>query len=247
MKKILSIFAIAALCVVACSKDDDKNNNSNNNNENNGNENGGETEYVAPITIDGEFADWAALDASKLITATCDPDASKTALKVAKIYADKVAIYIYFEFDADQISWEQDVEHVPFHLYVNSDNNDNTGGFNDEQWAGGSFDALFEGFLTDGNQLVSYDPGVYAWNGEDGANTWSWDVDTPLAEGGVCSGAGKGNAYEILLLRDLYPGELSDPFTMGIDIQQGWSTVGYLPNASAEADKVPAFTVASVK
>ena len=241
MKKIFALLAIAAMVAVSCKKDDGKDKPVKPDDPE-------DPEYVAPIKIDGDFSDWAKIDESKMSIARCDPDASKTALKVAKVYADEYSLFIYFEFDADQISWEKDVEHVPFHLYFNGDNSDSTGGFNDEQWAGGYFEVLFEGFLTDGDQVVSYDPGAYAWNGEVGANTWSWDVDNPLAESGVCTGAGKGNAYEIQMLRDMYPnGELADPFSLGIDIQQGWSTVGYLPNASAEADKVPAFVVKTNK
>jgi len=243
MKKyLLSLLAVAALVFTACNKDPQPNKPDKPDTPDNP-----EPEYVAPITIDGDFADWAKIDASKLVTATCAADAAKTALKVAKVYADAVAVYIYIEFDAAQISWEQDVEHVPFHLYVDADGSATTGGFNDEQWSNGAFDALFEGSLTDGNQLVSYDPGVYAWNGGVGEKAWAWDVDNPLAESGVCTGAGKGNAYEIQMLRDLYPGDLADPFVLGIDIQQGWSTVGYLPNAGAEEGLVPGLTIKANK
>lgn len=211
-----------------------------------------EQEYVAPITIDGDFADWAKLDASKVITLTSNANAAKKALKVAKIYADAAALFVYVEFDAAMITWsnvEGEEEWVPFHLYFDADNSTTTGGFNGEQWTDGGFDALFEGFLTDGNGLAAYDPGVYAWNGEVGGNAWAWDVDSPLATGGVCSGAGKDNKYEIMMLRDMYPGELADPFVLGIDIQQGWSTVGYLPNTDAEAEpnKVPGVLVKANK
>ena len=53
MKKILTLLAVAAMVAVACDK----------NNDNNG------SSDKAPISIDGDFADWAALDASKVVVA----------------------------------------------------------------------------------------------------------------------------------------------------------------------------------
>lgn len=245
MKKIFVLMIAAAMAFTACNKDpkptptptptpDD------------------EKEYVAPITIDGNYADWAKLDASKIVSASCDPAAAKQVLKLAKVYADEVAVYIYIEYDATKISWsnvEGSEEWVPFHLYFDADNSLTTGGAIGDQWSETGIEVLFEGFLTDGNQIVSYDPGAYPWNGEVGANAWAWDVENPLAEGGICNGAGGNGKYEISFLRDMFPNGdgLADPFKMGIDIQQGWSTVGYLPNASAEDDKGPAFLITANK
>ena len=244
MKKVFAILAMAAVVAVACSKDDGTGKKKKDKDE-------GETTYVAPITIDGDFSDWAKLDANKVSTATCAADALKTALKTVKVYADETYVFIYFEFDKDQITWKQDVEHVPFHLYINGDGDASTGGFGD-QFSDACVDLLCEGFLTDGNDFASYDPGAFKWNGEANGTGWSWEG--VLDEGaGLCSGAGKGNAYEIRLTREMYPleGGLADNFSIGFDIQQSWSSVGILPNANVTDDNVnglaPMLAVKTVK
>lgn len=220
--------AIAAICFVSCSKDDGgKKKDKDKSDE--------KTEYVAPITIDGDFADWAALDASKVLTATCADGAYKTALKTAKVYADETYVFVYVQFDGEAIA---DRSWVPFHFYIDGDANDATGGFFGEQWIDGGVDVLLEGSIFE-NDFCDYNPGAYAWSGDEGGSGWSWDVDNPLIQegGGICSGAGKGEEYEIRLVREMYPkGELVDGFKLGIDIQQNWSTVGWLPNVAVTED-----------
>lgn len=226
MKKVFAIIAMAAVVAVACSKDDTT--------KKKGGKDNDKTEYVAPITIDGDFSDWAKIDAAKMSTATCAADAYKTALKVVKVYADATYVFIYLEFDKDQITWNAN-EYVPFHLYINGDGDDSTGGYSDE-FTVGCADVLCEGFLTDGTGFDSYNPGAYKWTGEAGGSGWSWEGI--LDDGaGLCSGAGAGNAYEIQLIREMYPlGTLADDFSIGFDIQQGWSSVGWLPNADITDD-----------
>ena len=229
MKKIFALIAIAAMVAVSCGKpDDNKGGKNDNKNE--------DEEYVAPITIDGDFADWAKLDASKMATATTNPDANKTALKLVKVYADELFVYVYFEWDKDQISHEPDVEHVPFHVYINGDGDTSTGGFAD-QWLDACADVMFEGFLTDGTNVVSYEPGVYQWVGEPNGSGWDdcWEElgDFP----GLTSGAGVEGKYEMAITRELYPiGKWANTFSIGFDIQQDWDSVGILPNDAVSED-----------
>ena len=218
--------AVAAMvCLAAaCGKDD------------NGKKKHGGSDYNAPVKIDGDFADWAALDASKVATATCAETASWEALKKVKVYADEVCVYVYIEWDTELISWEKDVEHVPFHMYVNADGNKATGGFAD-QWLTGCADFLYEGFLTDGDNIASYDPGAYLWEGEAGAEGWSWSDPAVIAAGsGLCKGAGVNGKYEFVLFRELAPVEIADNFSIGFDIQQAWDSCGVLPNADVTED-----------
>ena len=87
-----------------------------------------EEEFVSPIKVDGDFADWAALPAAKVAVAE-NKNAEKNALKVLKAYADKVYLNIYFEFDDAQIvdkSWPA------VHVYLNYDGDKATGGYGDE-------------------------------------------------------------------------------------------------------------------
>lgn len=223
MKKLFSIFAIAALCLTACNKEPEHNSGRHHGG-------GGDPEYVAPIKIDADFSDWAKLDASKVATATLpEGGASKEALKVLKVYADEVFVYIYFEWDTEMIEYEPDVEHVPFHIYLNGDGDNTTGGFSD-QFTDAATDFLAEGFLTDGTNLVNYGDGVscFAWDGEVNGSGWTWsDVDSGA---GLFQGAGVAGKYEIAMTRELYPlGKLADEFSIGIDIQQSWDSVGVLP------------------
>ena len=230
MKKILTFLAMTAsilMVSVSCNK---------NNGDDEGEDEGGEQEYVAPIKIDGDFSDWAKLDGTKIASATCDKDATKTALKLVKVYADAVYVFVYFEWDKDQITHEPDVEHVPFHCYINTDGDASTGGFGDE-FSDACSDIMFEGFIyPDGAKIGSYEPGVYEWVGE--VNGTGWDgCWNDLGEfNGLTSGAGIEGKYEFQIARELLPKKLADTFSIGFDLQQSWDSVGLLPNASATDD-----------
>ena len=246
MKKIFVLLAIAAtLSAVSCSK------NNANKKEKGGKE---DSEYVQPIKIDGDFSDWAKLDASKVATATCDPDCSKTALKLVKVYADNVFIFVYFEWDKEHISYEPDVDHVPFHVYINGDGNTATGGFGD-QWADACTDVMFEGFLyPDGATLGSYAPSIFKWVGEVNGTGWDGCWEDLGDINGITSGAGIEGKYEFSIVRELYPlGKLADTFSIGFDIQQKWNSVGILPNGHVDeavegsTELVNSLTVVTVK
>ena len=240
MKKVFYLFAIAAMVVaVSCSKDDSKDS------KKGGKDSG---EYVQPIKIDGDFSDWAKLDASKVATAkNAGEDANHTALKTLKVYADEYFVFVYFEIDDDQIS---DRAWVPFHLYINGDNSTATGGYGD-QWTDASVDVLTEGAVFADGEWCNYDPGAHKWTGEVNGLGWSWEELVPEGSG-LCQGAGKGNAYELLFMREMYPmGKLADTFTMGVDIQQNWDSVGVLPNLECTDDNpnglAPMLKVTTVK
>ena len=253
MKKIFVLLAIAAtLSAVSCNK----------------NNAGGkkpkdkeEKEYVAPIKVDGDFSDWAKLDATKVATATCDPDATKTALKLVKVYADEVFVFIYFEWDKEEVPHyaptnpadENTGAYAPFHIYMNGDGSTATGGFAG-QWSDAATDVLFEGKLyPDGVTLASYEPSLFSWAGEVNGSEWAW---TSLGDiNGICAGAGEEGKYEISIVRELYPiGKLADTFSLGIDIQDAaWDSVGILPNGHVDEEVagstglVPSLTVVTNK
>lgn len=214
------------------------------------------TPYVPPITritIDGSFNDWAALPADIYSQAVCDPDASRTALTLAKVYADPDYVYVYFEWDPEQITHEPDVEHVPFHCYINTDGDTSTGGWAD-MFSDACTDILLEGFIyPDGWGVGSYDSdNAFAWSGETNGYGWSWsDV---YGYGGICYGAGVEGKYEFAIDRSKftvfgYP--IADVFSIGFEIQQAWLPVGVLPNAAATAENpnciAPLLTVTTIK
>lgn len=187
-------------------------------------------EFEAAIQIDGDFADWAAVTP---VSATCDPDAKYTALTTLKVYTDEMYIHVYFEFSEDEIV---DRAWVPFHIYINADNN--TEGCGDDQWIGqGGQDFLLEGAVLADDAFCSYNPGLFTYAGVDPATVeWAWtDV---LPEGsGIASGAGAGNKYELSIMKEMVPGmELAETFGLGADIQQSWNSVGVLPNTAIADD-----------
>ena len=228
MKKILTFLAMTAsilMVSVSCNK---------NNGDDDDDDDGKEEEYVAPIKIDADFSDWAKLPAANIASATCDKDATKTALKLVKVYADPVYVFVYFEWDKDQITHEPDVEHVPFHCYLNTDGDASTGGYGDE-FSDACSELLFEGFVyPDGAAVGSYEPGVFEWTGDVNGTGWTWN---DLGEfNGLCAGAGIEGKYEFSIARELLPKKLADNFSIGFDIQQGWESVGVLPNAHVTDD-----------
>ena len=187
-------------------------------------------EFEAAIQIDGDFADWAAVTP---VSATCNPDAKYTALTTLKVYTDEMYIHVYFEFSEDEIV---DRAWVPFHIYINADNN--TEGCGDDQWIGqGGQDFLLEGAVLADDAFCSYNPGLFTYAGVDPATVeWAWtDV---LPEGsGIASGAGAGNKYELSIMKEMVPGmELAETFGLGADIQQSWNSVGVLPNTAIADD-----------
>ena len=242
MKKILTFLAMTAsilMVSVSCHK----------NNDDDEEEGGGSSEYVAPIKIDGDFSDWAKLPAADIAEAKCEPEATKTALKVVKVYADPIYVFVYFEWDKDQISHEPEVEHVPFHCYINTDGDASTGGYGD-QFSDACSELLFEGHVyPDGAKVGSYEPAVCEWTGDTNGTGWSWTEDLGIAN--LCAGAGIEGKYEFQIARELMPKKLADNFSIGFDIQQDWESVGILPNSHVTDDNpgglAPSLQVKTVK
>lgn len=189
-----------------------------------------EPEFVCKITCDGDFADWAAVTP---VSATCNADAKWTALSALKVYTDEMYIHIYFEFSDDEIA---DRAWVPFHVYINQDNN--TEGCGDDQWLGqGGQDWLMEGAVLADDAFCPYDPGLFTYTGADLATVeWAWEGLLPEGSG-IATGAGSGNKYELSIMKEMIPGlDLADTFGLGVDIQQSWNSVGVLPNTAIADD-----------
>ena len=190
----------------------------------------------AAITIDGEFADWAALAEGTYSKTFGDEDSNHPALTKALVYADVDYIYVYIEWDTDQVAYEPGVEHVPFHCYINTDGNETTGGYAD-QFSDACSDVLTEGWLYDEDGMAPYDPGIYPWTGEPNAAGWGWG-DAILPDGsGFGNGAGVEGKYEFSLSRQTLADmgfEVAEVFSIGFDIQQNWESVGILPSTAPD-------------
>ena len=208
---------------------------------------------IKNITIDGDFADWAELADGSFSKTYGDEDATHPALTHCKVYATAEKIFVYIEWDTDQVTYEPDVEHVPFHCYINSDGDASTGGY-DDQFSDACSDILTEGWLYDSAGMGSYDPGVYPWTGEPNGHGWGWG-EAILPDGqGLGVGAGVEGKYVFSLDRATLAGlgfPVADEFSIGFDIQQNWESVGILPNAAPSEDNpsgvVPSLKVKTVK
>jgi hypothetical protein len=207
---------------------------------------------------DGSLADWDALPAEFVVSATCPEDAAMLGLKSVKVYATEMYISILVEINDEDIT---DREWTPFHVYLDADNSDATGGYGDE-FADANTDILCESAIFSGGEPYSYNPAVFKWWGGVGENGWLWtdpsiEHDASdfwgaiIGEGQLPVGSSQfvDGKFEIQLLRELLGTvhELNnDEFGIGFDIQQNWSSVGILPCASP-TDEDPAGHVAKLK
>jgi hypothetical protein len=232
----IALMCIATLAFVACK-------------DNKGGGGGGgedpEEEYVKAISVtDNSLSDWDALDQNYVFSAVCPADASLLGLKSAKVYADKFYIFIQVEPNMEDIT---DLEWVPFHVYINTDNSDGTGGYGDE-FTDANADILLEGAVF-ANDPCSYSPAVFKWWGEVGGSGWEWTDPSiehsaddgwgaVIAEGNLQGTSSQfvNGKIEIEIMRELVPtpaGWNENEFGIGFDIQQAWSSVGILPIGSA--------------
>jgi len=207
-------------------------------------EGGEEEEYVNPIsTTDQSDADWKALPQDKVASWECPQDAAYLGLKGVAVYADELYLNILVEYDAEEII---DRAWTPFHVYVNTDNSDLTGGFGD-QWDDANTDILMEGAVFADGEPCDYAPEVFAWTGEVGGNGWSWEGLTVAGE--FCTTQHlSGNRIEMQMLRELIPtpqgaGWNDSEFSIGFDIQQEWNSVGILPLVSPTDENPAGHTV----
>lgn len=221
-------------------------------------------EFVSKIsTSDKSAADWDKLPAEYVFTTTsaANPVENRSALKSVKVYNDKMYLNVLVEWDAAKVT---DLSRVPFHIYIDADNSDATGGYADE-FAVGSVDLCIETAILskgdDGVLVSNYNPAIFKWWGEVGGEGWLWHDPSITPDEtnawGALVGEGKlpigtsqivaDNMVEIQLLRELIPVEIKNEFKIGFDIQQNWNSVGVLPNADQDETgtevKAPLMTV----
>lgn len=219
---------------------------------------------VPEISVkDNSLADWDALPAEYVVSAACPDGASMLGLKSVKVYATAMYISILVEPNMDDIT---DLSWVPFHVYIDADNSDATGGYGDE-FADANCDILCETGLWAEGEPYNYNPGVYRWWGPVGEDGWDYWTDPStthdasdfwgaiIGEGQLPVGASEyvDGKFEIQLLRELLATVPASGFTMnesefgiGFDIQQNWSSVGILP-IGEETEENPGGHVAKLK
>ena len=198
---------------------------------------------------DKSIAEWNLLPAECVFETKLPQNASYQGLKSVKVYVDNTYINLLVEPDPDVIV---DLEWVPFHVYINTDNSDATGGYGD-QFADPNADVLLEGAVF-GNKFaaslaeaaISYAPCVCKWWGEVGGSGWQWTDPSVehtaddnwgaiIGEGELedCASQFVDGKIEIKINRSKIPATWNDSeFGIGFDIDQNWSAVGILPQVS---------------
>lgn len=202
---------------------------------------------------DNSIEDWKALPAEKVASCECPSDGLYLGLKGVAVYADELYINILVQYNPEDIP---DHTSVPFHVYINTDNSDLTGGYGD-QWNDANVDIMMEGFLfsakewdgetpLDEGAPCAYDPVIVPWTGEAGGTGWGWGEALVPAGPFVESQHVAGNYVELQMLRELIPslvGWNESEFGIGFDIQQSWESVGILPLVSPTEENATGHTV----
>lgn len=245
MKKIFVLMIAAAMAFTACNKDpkptptpkpgpDDPTPDP-------------EPQYVQPITIDGDFADWAKLPSANVAVAKSDAASPWDAVNEIRVYSDDFYVFYYIEYNNAKIGEllaaangtktnSEGVEEkigLPIRLNINTDG-EFTSGY--PSYSLDAYDFIIEGSLAEDG----------AWKSFDGTLHQRIDGWKALQEGGLCTGAGNGNKYEICLPRDIFnaaAASSSVPMLMADEFQTGirfytpdWGELANMPDGAVTDD-----------
>ena len=203
-------------------------------------------QYYSPISVyDGTAADWDALPAEFIASATHTEGCSYDGLKSVKVYCDDNYLNILVEVNLDVVT---DLWWTPFHIFLNADGSADTGGFGD-YFADADAEWMLETAVYADGSVSPYNPAAFKWWGAVGESGWLWT--DPTQEGSsencwgaiVCEGSypaigtsqtvdGDLSKVEIQILKELIPAQWANEFTIGFDILQNWCDAGHLPNAA---------------
>ena len=197
---------------------------------------------------DSSLSDWDNLPAGYVAEAVCPQDAALLGLTSVKVFADTDYINILVEPNLEVVT---DLEWVPFHVYLDIDNSNATGGCGD-QFLEANTDILLETGIFASGQPITYNPAVFKWWGDAGADGWTWTDPSVehdasdywgalIGEGQLPVGASQyiDGKFEIQIDRQWFAPIITmneDEFNIGFDIQENWASVGVLPCASATED-----------
>lgn len=237
MKKVfVTILAAIAMVSMVCSCEKDP--------KNGGKNNGGGNEEAASITIDGSFADWAAI--KDLAVSEVPADATERCnMLVMKGVADAENIYLYFEY-----ALVEDQKEAPFDIFFDADGNPGTG-FISWIWSkeGCGWDYLAEtegGILENGTTIrdlsdmnlymaetyMGPDPETGEQVQLDGWGTGAQQKKLEIKDFAEANGSVKNGVamYEVSILRSVINANKKGNVGVGITISDAsWNTTGVLP------------------
>ena len=193
------------------------------------------------IEIDGDFADWGALETGTFTKSVSDPDAPWDAVKEVRCYADADFVFYYIKYDAESLEdlLANPAESLPMRLNLNTDG-EYTSGYT--SYFLEAYDFMVEGHIADNGEFCSFDGGFYQ------RISGGW-VKLLAENSGMCCGAGSGCEYEIRLDREMFneAAKLSTvPMPMGDEFQTSlrfytngggsWDELSNMPNSSIDEE-----------
>ena len=233
MKKIFAIAAMAAM-LIACGEEKPENKPNNENPTPDP-----EPEFVAAITVDGQFADWDAVEVDEI--ALKDGNTyGKTALKKVKFYTDEMYINVYVEFDP--------AEAMALCVYFDVDADETTGRaepckgielYLDGMIADWTLNADETAFIEPRISALAPDMTAFKYTGEDGAAAWAWEellaAGNGFAVGSTPVAVGANEAFEMAIVKELSPMPFGEQVGIAISLSNfGWNECGTLPQYSEE-------------
>lgn len=201
---------------------------------------------VAGITIDGDFADWTALEAGTFAKSFCAEDAPWEGVQEIRCYATAETVYYYVKFNADELADAFTMEPNDMHLRlcINTDGEFESGY---KSYFLEGYDFIIEGTFADGGAFVDFDGEFHQRYGDSGPADASTKWHSLLGpENGLVTGKGAGSEYEIALDRAKFneAANTSDfPLPMGDEFQtgmrfyyNGWAEFSNMPNSNIDEE-----------
>lgn len=188
----------------------------------------------APVTVDGDAAEWAGLPSDYVTEITCPDGAEYAGIKSVKVfYEDK--LYVLLELTDDAIAKGVADGKLRAHFYFDGDNSKTDGYYH--KWNKPAIDYMLEGKLSSGGQWCAISSAYHKYTGTD-PNVWSGSW-TSAEVSPSFTFAGKDNYYECAMDYSNYPGGLGNVIGIGFDIQDGnYAMLGYLPYGGSLAQVV---------
>lgn len=241
--------ALASLLVFSCKPDvtdddgKDKDKQEQNNNNNNNNNQNQQPAYVSLVKVDGNFSDWDELPQENVKTVASDPASKRQTFTQASFYADEACLFIRVKLNPNPDSLDVQHNNYAMHVYLDIDNNPETGGYLGQPWEFINFGADIQLEKEMWNSSITpsdFTPSVEIWPANEAPGPWETWVQ--VASRGTV-GHSVFNQEELELELCVYfdglpldEDELGATIGAGVSILRNWKPVGAIPNGPVTAE-----------